>query len=224
MASENIENYLKNIYKIQEDEGRVATTVLSQRLQISAASVSEMIRRLAEEGLVRHTPYKGVELTDAGRAMALRIIRRHRLWEVFLVKVLRYNWDEIDEEAERLEHMTSERLEQRLDAALGYPSHDPHGHPIPNAEGRLVRDRHRRLSDAHAGDVVKVRRVSDESPEILQFASRLGITLGAKVRVQERLEFDGSLIVEVGGREVMVTDTLAESVHVDAATAKRRSS
>ena len=223
MASENIENYLKNIYKIQEDEGRVATTVLSQRLQISAASVSEMIRRLAEEGLVRHTPYKGVELTETGRTMALRIIRRHRLWEMFLVKVLQYNWDEIDEEAERLEHMTSERLEHRLDAALGHPSHDPHGHPIPNADGRLSRERHRRLSDTQAGDVVKVQRVSDQCPEILQYASRLGIVLGAKVRVQERVQFDGSLRVEVGGREVMITDKLAGSVHVDASQARRRS-
>lgn len=224
MASENIENYLKNIYKIQEEEGRVATTVLSHRLQISAASVSEMVRRLADEGLLRHTPYKGVELTEAGKTMALRIIRRHRLWELFLVKVLRYNWDEIDEEAEHLEHMTSERLEQRLDAALGFPSHDPHGHPIPNADGRLVRERHRRLSDAKAGDVVKVQRVSDRSPEILQYAARLGIVLGAKVRVQERVDFDGSLRVEVGGREVMVTDKLADSVHVDAQPPKRRSS
>ena len=224
MASENIENYLKNIYKIQEEEGRVATSSLSQRLQISAASVSEMVRRLAEEGLLRHTPYKGVELTDAGRKMALRIIRRHRLWEVFLVKVLNYNWDEIDEEAERLEHKTSERLEQRLDAALGYPRHDPHGHAIPTAEGRLERDRHRLLSDAQPGDVLEVRRVSDESPEMLKYAARMGIVLGARVRVQERVAFDGSLRAEIAGREVWITDKLAASVRVGAATARRRAS
>jgi len=133
MASENIENYLKNIFKIQEEEGRVTTTSLSHRLQISAASVSEMIRKLAEEGHVKHTPYKGVQLTVEGRKKALRIIRRHRLWELFLVEVLKYDWDEIDEEAERLEHMTSERLEQRIDQILGYPSRDPHGHAIPTA-------------------------------------------------------------------------------------------
>ncbi|MCU0454207.1 MAG: metal-dependent transcriptional regulator [Bacteroidetes bacterium] len=224
MASENIENYLKNIYKIQEEEGRVATSTLSQRLQVSAASVSEMVRRLAEEGLLRHTPYKGVELTERGRSLALRIVRRHRLWEVFLFKVLKYDWDEVDAEAERLEHMTSERLEERLDAALGHPTHDPHGHAIPTRDGRLVRDRHRLLADAQAGEVLEIRRVSDDSPELLQYAARVGIALGSKVRVLERQSFDGSLRVRIGGEEVVITDRLASRVHVEGSDARRRSS
>lgn len=224
MASENIENYLKNIYKIQEEEGRVATSTLSQRLQISAASVSEMVRRLAEEGLLRHTPYKGVELTDRGRSLALRIIRRHRLWEVFLFKVLKYDWDEVDAEAERLEHMTSDLLEERLDTALGHPSHDPHGHAIPTREGRIVRDRHRRLADAQVGEVLEVRRVSDESPDLLKYAARLGMSLGSKMRVLERQSFDGSLRVRISGEEVVITDQLASHVHVENTDTRRRPS
>ncbi|HAV22290.1 MAG: hypothetical protein A2X67_02580 [Ignavibacteria bacterium GWA2_55_11] len=214
MASENIENYLKNIFKIQEEEGRVTTTSLSHRLQISAASVSEMIRKLAEEGHVKHTPYKGVQLTVEGRKKALRIIRRHRLWELFLVEVLKYDWDEIDEEAERLEHMTSERLEQRIDQILGYPSRDPHGHAIPTAEGRLAEDKHTPLAALTPGVSGIVSRVSDESPEILKYAARLGIVLGSRMKVKERVEFDGSLRVAVNGREQFVSSKLARHVYV----------
>ncbi len=221
MASENFENYLKNIYKIQEEEGRVATSTLSQRLQVSAASVSEMVRRLADDGMVRHTPYKGVELTDRGRALALRIVRRHRLWEVFLFKVLNYDWDEVDAEAERLEHLTSDRLEERLDTVLGHPTHDPHGHAIPTRDGRLGRDRHRLLADAQPGEVLEVRRVSDDSPELLKYAARLGIALGSKVRVLERQSFDRSLLVRIAGDDVVITDQLASNVHV-AGTEHRR--
>ena len=134
MASEQIENYLKNIYKLQESRRKVSTSLLSEQLRISAASVSEMVKKLSESGQLKYTPYRGVELTEQGRRKALRIIRRHRLWELFLVEVLKYPWDEIDEEAEKLEHMTSERLESRIDEILGYPSVDPHGDAIPSRE------------------------------------------------------------------------------------------
>ncbi len=215
MASENIENYLKNIYKIQEEQGKVTTSSLSATLQISPASVSEMMRRLAEDGHVRHTPYKGVELTDEGRLKALRIIRRHRLWELFLVEVLKYDWDEIDEEAERLEHITSDRLEQRIDQILGYPSHDPHGHAIPTPEGVVAEDDHALLAGSVPGETVVVRRVNDVSPEILQYASRLGITLGARLTVLERIAFDGTLRVKVGREEHFISDKLAQQVFVE---------
>src|SRR3990172_10427611 len=154
MASEQVENYLKQIYKIQEHEGCVTTSVLSERLQISAPSVTEMIKKLAEEGSVTYTPYKGVELTEHGRRKALRIIRRHRLWELFLVEVLKYPWDEIDVEAERLEHITSEKLEQRLDSALGFPRKDPHGDVIPTAEGSIDDVSHVPLSEIEPGSTV----------------------------------------------------------------------
>ncbi|HWP82119.1 MAG TPA: metal-dependent transcriptional regulator [Bacteroidota bacterium] len=215
MPSEQVENYLKNIFKLQEEGGKVTTSSLSTRLQVSAASVSEMIRKLAEEGSVRHTPYKGVELTEEGRKKALRIIRRHRLWELFLVEVLKYDWDQIDEEAERLEHITSERLERRIDEILGYPDRDPHGHVIPTAEGSLDDRQHPELATVKVGATVGVVRVSDESPELLQYLSKLGITLGTRLRVIERIEFDGSLRVEIGDSEQFISPKLAENIFVE---------
>jgi DtxR family Mn-dependent transcriptional regulator len=215
MASEQVENYLKNIYKLQERDGRVTTSSLSDQLQISAPSVTEMIKKLAEEGSVTYTPYKGVELTERGRKKALRIIRRHRLWELFLVEVLKYDWDEIDEEAERLEHITSEKLEQRLDEALGFPRRDPHGDIIPSAEGDVEQVNHMSLSDVQPGKTVIVSRVSDSSPEVLQYAAKLGIFLKRKIKVRERIQFDGSLRVEIGKKEQFISSKLAKSIFVE---------
>jgi DtxR family Mn-dependent transcriptional regulator len=215
MPSEQVENYLKNIYKLQESEGKVTTTSLSERLRISPPSVTEMIKKLADEGSVTHTPYKGVELTAEGRMQALRIIRRHRLWELFLAEVLKYPWDEIDEEAERLEHFTSERLEQRLDEALGHPRKDPHGHIIPTAGGDVEEAALLSLADVEPGTTVAVARVSDSSPEILQYAAKLGIILNKKIKVKDRIEFDGSLRVEVGRKEQFVSSKLAKNIFVE---------
>ena|SRR3989338_4114040 len=152
MASEQVENYLKQIYKIQEQEGRVTTSVLSDRLQISAPSVTEMIKKLADEGSVTYTPYKGVELTGAGKKKALHIVRRHRLWELFLVEILKFPWDEIDEEAERLEHFMSEKLEKRIDEILGYPNRDPHGDSIPTPDGKVEGAHHSPLLHSRPRD------------------------------------------------------------------------
>jgi DtxR family Mn-dependent transcriptional regulator len=216
MPSEQVEDYLKNIYKLQEDEGKASTMSLSERLQISAPSVTEMVKKLAEEGIVTYTPYQGVELTAAGRKKALRIIRRHRLWELFLVEILKYPWDEIDEEAERLEHSTSERLEQRLDAALGYPRKDPHGDVIPTLEGEVEDVDQLALASVKPGSTVVVARVSDANPEILQYAAKMGITLNKKVKVKERIEFDGSLRIEIGKKGQFVSSKLASNIFVEA--------
>lgn len=215
MASEQVENYLKQIYKLQELEGRVSTSLLSEKLQISAPSVSEMIRKLAEEGSVTYTPYKGVALTKEGRRKALRIIRRHRLWELFLAEVLKYPWDEIDEEAERLEHMMSEKLEQRIDEILGYPSKDPHGDVIPTVEGIVEYPEHVSLADLRPGKTGAVARVSDENPEILQYLSKLGIRLGTRLVVKETIQFDGSLRVRIGDKQQFISSKLAQNIFVE---------
>lgn len=215
MPSEQLEDYLKNIYKIQSSEGRVTTTLLSQKLKISPASVTEMVKKLAEEGIVTHTPYKGVHLTKEGRKRALQIIRRHRLWEAFLVEVLKYDWHEIDEEAEKLEHIASERLERRIDEILGYPNTDPHGDAIPTREGKVDASHHSSLAAMPPGKTVTVRRVSDSSPEILRYMSKLGITLNKKIKVKEKIEFDGSLRVHVGGKEQFISSKLAQNIYVD---------
>ena len=216
MLSEQIEDYLKNIYKIETTEGRVATTALSRKLGIAPASVTEMVKKLAGEGIVTHTPYHGVQLTKEGRRRALRIIRRHRLWESFLVEVLNFDWHEIDEEADRLEHLMSEKLEQHIDELLGYPSTDPHGDAIPSPEGELADRRGESLAGVGEGRTVVVRRVSDANPEILQLASRLGIALNRKIRVIEKIAFDGTLRVVVGRKERSISSKLAENIFVEA--------
>ena len=221
MPSENVENYLKSIYTLQNKEGRVTTSSLSARLQVSAASASEMIKKLADEGSVHHTPYKGVALTEEGRKRAIRIVRRHRLWEVFLVEVLKYEWDEIHEEAERLEHITSDKLEDRLDAALGYPTKDPHGDVIPTRAGKVTQFGHSSLGSLNVGEQCVVSRVSDASPDVLKYASKLGITLRKKIHIREKLEFDGSLRVEVDGMEHFISGKLAQHIFVEPVTDER---
>jgi DtxR family Mn-dependent transcriptional regulator len=216
MPSEQVEDYLKNIYKLQEGEGKVSTTSLSERLEISAPSVTEMVKKLADEGIVTYTPYRGVELTTQGRKKALRIIRRHRLWELFLVEVLNYPWDEIDEEAERLEHSTSDKLEQRLDEALGHPRKDPHGDVIPTLAGEVEEVDHPALAGVKPGSTVMVARVSDSNPEVLKYAAKMGIKLNKKIKVKERIPFDGSLRIEVGKKEQFVSLKLASNIFVEA--------
>ncbi len=215
MASEQVEDYLKNIYQLQEGGGKVSTSSLSERLQISAPSVTEMIKKLAESGILTYKPYKGVELTSEGKRKALKIVRRHRLWELFLVEVLHYPWHEIHEEADRLEHMTSERLEERIDKALGFPHKDPHGDVIPTVEGDIERIRAIPLCNVQPGAIVTVARVSDASPQVLEYASTLGIVLNKRIKVRERIEFDGSLRVQIGRKERFVSSKLAENIFVE---------
>ena len=216
MASENFENYLKGIYAIESEHGKVSTTLLSEYLRISAASVTEMIKKLADDGLITHEPYRGVRLTEIGRKQALRIVRRHRLWELFLVEILNYQWDEIHDEAERLEHVTSEGMEQRLDKALGYPKIDPHGDPIPDVNGELEGTSCAALEEFHPGDTVRVIRVSDDDPDVLQHASELGLELNKKISVKKKLKFDGSMVVKVGAKERFISQHVASAIFVEA--------
>ncbi|HTP14076.1 MAG TPA: metal-dependent transcriptional regulator [Bacteroidota bacterium] len=217
MASEQIENYLKNIYKIQSVEGKVSTSSLSERLQISPASVSEMVKKLADEGTLRHTPYKGVELTDRGKTRALKIIRKHRLWEMFLVEVLHFGWDEIDEEAEKFEHIMSDRMEDKIDEVLGFPSVDPHGDPIPTRNGTVKTIRAIPLADVEEGATVRVVRVNDANAELLQYASSIGVSLNKRIAVRQRMKFDNSLSVRIGSKDNTISAMLAANIFVEPA-------
>ena len=214
MLSEQVENYLKGIYELQSLRGKVSTSLLSDRLRVSSASVTEMIQRLAEENMVDYKPYRGVALTHEGRRQALRIIRKHRLWELFLVEVLKFTWDEIHDEAERLEHIMSDRLEERIDAVLGHPRLDPHGHVIPSPDGLISSEKHPLLADVETGLKVTVTRVSDSNPEVLQYLSKMGIGISTTIDVRERIAFDGSLRVRVGTSELFISEKLAQHVSV----------
>ena len=196
-----VEDYLKAIYDLERGEP-ATTNDIALRLDISPASVSGMMRRLADQGLITHEPYRGVRLTVDGRRAALRTLRRHRILECYLTEVLGYEWDRVHDEAERLEHAASEELIERMASALGDPMHDPHGAPIPSREGVMEEATLRSLGDAKGGERFRVRQVMDDDAERLRYLAELGIRPGAMVRVLDRAPFDGPITLwvdEVGG-------------------------
>ena len=213
MLSQAVEDYLKTIYKLQ-DEGSVATTDIARALAISSASVTNMIKRLDQMGLVEYQSYKGVTLTPAGNKIALEIIRHHRLLELYLKEVMGYSWENIHEEAEHLEHHISEEFENRIDQMLGYPTHDPHGDPIPTRDGKVEYVEVDPLSDTNPGQKVRVQRVSDADPELLHYLEDLGLMPGAQVEVLSKEPFDGPLKLNVEQEERLVGYSVARSVFV----------
>jgi DtxR family Mn-dependent transcriptional regulator len=222
MRTRGIEDTLKAICSLEEEGGRACTTALARRLGVSGASITEMLKRLSAGGLVVYEPYRGVALTSEGRRLARRTLRRHRLWEMFLARHLGFRWDEIHEEAERLEHATSDRLENRLDRALGFPRFDPHGDPIPSAGGALRQPRLTTLADAEGGSTVVVTRVRDRDGDALRYVSRIGISLNQRLVVCEAARPDGSLRILVGTREHTVSGMFARRICVAPADRTRR--
>jgi DtxR family Mn-dependent transcriptional regulator len=214
MLSQAIEDYLKAIYKLQNDDGAVSTTGIARALSVSSASVTNMIKRLDQLGLAQYKSYKGVTLTEAGNKIALEIIRHHRLLETYLKEVMGYSWENLHEEAEHLEHHISEEFESRIDQMLGYPTHDPHGDPIPTRDGHVEDTVDDPLSDAPVGRKVMVQRVSDEDPVLLNYLEELGLLPGAEVYVIEKAPFDGPLTVHIGQQERMVGFSVARNVFV----------
>ena len=168
MPSISVENYLKNIYELGIGDEKVTTSLLAKRLKIAPASVTGMIKKLSKKGFLRHIPYKGVEVTEKGKKAALKIIRKHRLWEMFLLEVLHFPWDTIHEEAEEFEHIMSDRIEERIDEVLGFPTIDPHGAPIPRKNGTIRKMKVKPLEQTQEGTTVRVLSVIDEDPELLQ--------------------------------------------------------
>lgn len=208
------EDYIKAIYRLERKGEKVTTSALAGQLRLADASITDMIKKLSEKGLIHYKRYQGVGLTARGKQAALKIVRRHRLWEMYLVKFLGFSWDQVHDEAERLEHVTSDELEQRLDNALDFPTTDPHGDPIPGAEGKLARPDYTALTEYGVGDVVKVLRVSDDDPQMLQHASKLGLRLNRKLIVKEKRVFDGSMVVKVGTQEQFMSRQMASSIFV----------
>src|SRR6185436_6478960 len=196
------QDYLKVIWTAQEwSVDKVSTKMLAERIGVSASTASESIRKLADQGLVDHEKYGGVSLTAAGRAAALAMVRRHRLLETFLVQELAYSWDEVHDEAEVLEHAVSDRMLARIDAKLGHPTRDPHGDPIPAADGRVPTPPARQLSVCQNGDAGTVARISDADPEMLRYFDSVGISLDSRLRVLARRDFAGMISVAVEGPE-----------------------
>ena len=213
-----VEDYLKAIYDLERGEP-ATTNDIALRLEISPASVSGMMRRLADQGLITHEPYRGVRLTVDGRRAALRTLRRHRILECYLTEVLGYEWDRVHDEAERLEHAASEELIERMASALGDPMHDPHGAPIPSREGVMEEATLRSLGDAKRGERFRVRQVMDDDAERLRYLAELGIRPGAMVRVLDRAPFDGPITLWIeeagGGVTRAIGPALASQVFVE---------
>ena len=202
--SRSIEDYLKAIYTLGAGGEPVQTSAIAQALDVAPASVSGMLRRLAEGGLLEHSPYRGVQLTDSGREAALRIVRRHRILESYLTSKLGYDWDSVHDEAERLEHAVSEELIERMARTLGDPSYDPHGAPIPTRSGEVARSDHVPLSDIPVGATAEFRVVGDKDSDRLRYITSLGLKVGTVFQVVDRAPFHGPVTIRVADGEPQV--------------------
>jgi DtxR family Mn-dependent transcriptional regulator len=214
MLSEAVQDYLKAIYTVQEQGGAVSTSALAEAMGVAAASATGMVKKLAGLKLVRHNPYQGVVLTKAGEKMALEVIRHHRLLELYLAEALGYSWDKVHEEAERLEHVISEEFEEKIFEALGRPTRDPHGDPIPTRDGTMAGERHDRLSDMEPGATGVIRRVSDRSAEMLRYLGTRGLVPDATVEVVEKAPFNGPITVKTGDTSHVLGRDLASHIQV----------
>lgn len=208
------EDHLKAVISLEEAGETAFTNAIAGRLRTKASSVTSMVLKLAEKDLLSHRPYHGVTLTKKGRALAVELVRRHRLWETFLVERLGFGWEEVHDIAEQLEHVSSMKLIQKLDAYLGHPASDPHGEPIPRRNGALKSAALRRLGDLRKGASAHVAGVSDRSPEFLRFLTRQRIGIGASVRVSARNEHDGSISIVAGGQTVLLRKGSADNILV----------
>ncbi len=209
------ENYLKAIFKIAEKDSKAASTnAVAAAMQTTAASVTDMLKRLAEKELIVYEKYRGVQLTKSGSQVATSLIRKHRLWEVFLVNKLGFAWDEVHEIAEQLEHVEGDHLVTRLDAFLDHPQFDPHGDPIPDAQGRWAFRAQRLLADLQPGARGAVSGVEDHSAVFLQYLDQMGLALGTEVELLERMDYDQSVRIRIHGQEQVLSEKVSRNLYV----------
>ena len=209
-----IQDYLKEIYKLQSAGERPTTTAIARRMGVAPSSVTSMLKKLAALGLVEHAPYRGVSLTETGEQIALEIVRHHRLIEMYLAETLGLPIDALHAEADRLEHVLSEELEARIDEQLGYPTHDPHGDPIPDAGLKVARSSLRPLTDLEPGEKATVRRVPDGDAELLRYLAELTLVPGRRVTMRQTAPFNGPLTIDVDGTEHALSRELADQIGV----------
>lgn len=211
------ENYLKTIFSLSLKGDKVLTSTLAAKLDAKAASVSSMLKRLAEKELIHYEKYYGVELTILGKQIAVEVLRKHRLWETFLLDKLGFAWDRVHAIAEQLEHIHSDELVDRLDDFLGNPAFDPHGAPIPDKEGNLKACQYQALSLVEIGKMVRVKRVKNGTPAFLKYLDKTGIQLDTQLAIQERFEFDQSLSLQVEqkAKQIQVSQLAADNLMVE---------
>lgn len=216
MHSFTEENYLKAIYKLIEKENEaVSTNAIAEKMQIKAATVTDMLKKLSEKKLINYQKYQGVTLTSKGEKVALSIIRKHRLWEMFLVEKFSFKWDEVHDVAEQLEHINSEKLVEQLDKFLNYPKVDPHGDPIPDVNGKLQVQKSKTLSVFSENDVCIMTGVVDHSSAFLKYLDTVGINLGNEIKIKEVVEYDKSLMVLVNKKNSLsISNEVAKNILV----------
>ena len=217
MISHAVENYIKSIYQLTTGGERVSTSRLAEQMSCSAASVTNMLQKLDDLKLVDYEPYQGVTLTTPGNKIALEIIRHHRLIELYLSEILGYSWDKVHAEAEELEHVISEQFEEKIDAILGHPTLDPHGHPIPTKDGTIEKRSLHSLWEMSGGKNVRVQRVDDRNPEVLRYLASIGIFPKVAISVVRKAPFNGPIHVEIGQIEHSLSEELARQIFVTSA-------
>jgi DtxR family Mn-dependent transcriptional regulator len=214
VLSQAVEDYLKAIFKLETPEKGVATTRLAEAMEVSSASTTNMIKRLAKMGLVDYQSYKGARLTEAGRKIALEIIRHHRLLELYLMEIMGYSWDEVHDEAEKLEHHISEQFEDKIAELLGDPTHDPHGDPIPTKDGIMPEMQEQPLVQAEENHSYIIGRVKDQDPERLRYLEKEGLLPGVKLTIKEKAPFNGPLTLLVEDEEKVIGRDLASTLFI----------
>jgi DtxR family Mn-dependent transcriptional regulator len=209
-----VQDYVREIYKLQTESGHVKTSTLAQRMGVAPPSATAMVKKLASQGLVDHQPYRGVRLTRTGERIALELLRHHRLLELYLVRTLDLGIDAVHAEADRLEHALSERLEDRIDKALGSPTQDPHGDPIPDAKLRIVQSKSKQLTELEPGEEATVVRVPDGDGELLRYLASHALVPGQRVQLIKAEPFDGPVTLRADGRETAISRQLGEQIRV----------
>lgn len=213
--SSSKENYLKAIFHLQEEDGVVTTNALANELQTRAASVTDMLKKLKTQKLLLYEKYKGFKLSHEGKKVAVQIIRKHRLWEYFLVEKLRFGWEEVHEMAEELEHISSKKLVDRLDEFLGFPKTDPHGDPIPDSLGKISMKQQVSLLDVPLNISAEVSNISDQSSEMLDLLKHKSIAIGTKLEVRKRFAFDNSIELKIKNQPaITISENVAKNVFV----------
>ena len=217
MPTVSKENYLKAVYNRINESGRGATTSsIAEKLEISNAAISDMAKKLSDQGLITYAKYRGMQLTSRGEKVALNVIRRHRLWELFLIDVLGLSWTEVHDEAENLEHHTSDFLIDKIDEFLGYPKLDPHGDPIPQKNGSLPKTPDViELKEAEVGKKYMVGRVSDKNTELINYLSKIGIKLAKEIEIVDKLSFDNSVIIKIDSKHHTLSELVASNVFLE---------
>lgn len=210
--SQALEDYLKVIYVLEADGEKATTTAIAQALDVSNASVTNMLKKLAGMNLIVHESYKGAELSPAGKKIALEILRHHRLLELYLKEVMGYSWDEVHEEAEKLEHHISEQFEDRIAELLNHPTHDPHGDPIPSKDGVMPKKATLALHDGELNTLYMVGRVKDQNPELLRYLEKLGVLPGVELIIIEKAPFDGPIAISLAGQSLSIGFAIAQDI------------